>query len=306
VLPRVADPLLRQLLWGTLWEMVRGARYSSLEFLDLARLALPGERDDHVLAAALDASRGALARYVPEERRIPEARRFVGIALAALSEVPEGDLRTLWLRGAIAAAADPADVEALAGVVDAAAGGPGGGPTVAVDREMRWGVAALAVAHGLPGAADRLEVERAADPSDRGAREALQAEVGAPDPAVKAAAWERIHGEGYGSFQLTQAALRGFLHAHQAELLAPYAEHFFEAVPAIARERDHPFLRSYVTALFPHPWPSPDVVERARDLADAEADRLPSLRRLLHEAADDMERSIVCRSFAALRSRSGA
>jgi aminopeptidase N len=301
VLPRVADPLLRQLLWGALWEMVRAARFSSIAFLDLARAALPAERDDHVLAAALDASRGALARYVPEERRVDEARRLDALALAALPGVPEGDLRTLWLRGAIGAAADPADVAALARIVD----GSPGAPPVAVDREMRWGVAALAVAHGLPGAADRLAAERAADPSDRGAREALRAEVGAPDAAVKAAAWERIHGEGYGSFQLTQAALRGFLHAHQAELLAEYVDRFFAAVPLVARERDHPFLRAYVAALFPHPWPAPILVERARDLADAEAERLPSLRRLLLEAADDMERSIVCRSFAALRSRAG-
>ena len=37
VLPQLADPLLRQLVWGTLWEMVRAARDPSLDFLDLGR-----------------------------------------------------------------------------------------------------------------------------------------------------------------------------------------------------------------------------------------------------------------------------
>ncbi len=87
VLSRIADPLLRQLIWGTLWEMVRGARYSALEFLELVRARLPEERDDQIVLAGLDASRGALARYVPEERRVDEARRFVAAALRG----PAGD-----------------------------------------------------------------------------------------------------------------------------------------------------------------------------------------------------------------------
>jgi aminopeptidase N len=299
VLARLADPLLRQLLWGTLWEMVRGARHSSLAFVDLVRTSLPAERDDQIVLSALDAARAALARFVPEDRRLDEARRFVATALGGLGDLPEGDLRTLWLRAAIGAAAEPSDAATLVRVVD----GEAIEPAVRIDRQMRWGVAALAVAHGLPGASERVARERAADPTDRGAREALRAEVGAPDPAVKAAAWERILGEGYGSFHLTQSAMLGFHHAHQAALLAPYVERFFAVLPAVAAERDHPFLRVFVTALFPHHAPDPATVERARALADEVASRSPSLRRLLLEAADDMERSVVCRSFAALRAR---
>jgi len=302
ILGQLDDPLLRQLLWGTLWEMVRSARHSSLAFLDLVRTHLPAERDDQILLAVLDAARGALASYVPEERRVDAAGRFVAAGLDTLGGVPEGDLRTLWLRAAIGAVAAPAEVASVAAVVDQEPGRP----RVPVDREMRWGVAALAVAHGLPGAAERVAAERAADPTDRGERELLRAETGAPDAAVKAATWERIHGAGYGSFHLTQAAMRGFNHAHQSTLLAPYVDRFFGALPSVAVERDHAFLRAYVAALFPAYRPEPVLVERARALADEHGAELPSLRRLLLEAADDMERAIVCRSFASLRLRSPA
>jgi aminopeptidase N len=302
LLGQIGDPLLRQLLWGALWEMVRSARHSSLAFLELVRARLPGERDDQILLAALDAAGAALATYVPEERRVDEAHRFVATALDALEGLPEGDLRTLWLRAAIGAVAAPADVAAVAAVVDQEPGRP----RVQVDREMRWGVAALAVAHGLPGAAERVAAERAADPTDRGEREMLRAESGAPDAGVKAAAWERIHGAGYGSFHLTQAAMRGFNHAHQAALLTPYVGRFFAVLPEVAAERDHAFLRAYVAALFPAYRPEPALVERARAMADELGAELPSLRRLLLEAADDMERAIVCRSFASLRARAHA
>ena len=302
VLAQVADPLLRQLLWGTLWEMVRSARHSSLAFLELVRTRLP-ERAGRPDPAGRRStpSRVALARYVPEERRMDEARRFVAAALEALEGLPEGDLRTLWLRAAIGAAAEPADVAALAGVVDQEPGRP---------RRARWTARCAGPSPPwrwpttCPGRAERVAAERAADPTDRGEREALRAEAGAPDPAVKAAAWERIHGEGYGSFHLTQAAMLGFNHAHQAALLAPYVERFFAALPAVAAERDHPFVRAYVTALFPAYRPEPGA-RRAhpRDGRRRRARELPSLRRLLLEAADDMERAVVCRSFASLRAR---
>ncbi len=302
ILGQIGDPLLRQLLWGALWEMVRSARHSSLAFVELVRARLPEERDDQIVLAALDAARAALAHYVPDERRLDEARRFVAAALATLEGLPAGDLRTLWLRAAIGAVAEPADVAATARVVDEEPDQP----LVQVDREMRWSVAALAVAHGLPGAAERVAVERAADPTDRGERETLRAETGAPDPAVKATAWERIHGPGYGSFHLTHAAMRGFNHAHQAALLAPYVDRFFAELPVVAVERDPAFLRAYVAALFPAYRPEPALVERARAMADEHGADLPSLRRLLLEASDDMERAVVCRSFASLRARKRA
>ena len=58
-----------------------------------------------------------------------------------------------------------------------------------------------------------------------------------------------------------------------------------------------------MTTLFPHYRPDAALVERAREIAEREGGRFPSLRRLLLEAADDMERAVVCRACAALRAR---
>ncbi len=299
VLPHVEDPLLRQLVWGTLWEMVRGARYSSLDYLELARTILPGERDDQITLAGLDAVRGALARYVPggaPARRGAALQR--GRARGA-GRPPRGR---------------PADPVAAGGDrrrrggrrrrdpgrrdrCRAARPGRRGGSPDALGRRRPRG-------RPRPARGGRPRRRRARRRPDRPGRPRGAAGPGRrPDPAVKAAAWERILGDGYGSFHLTQSAMLGFNHAHQAAILAPYAERFFEALPAVAAERDHPFLRAFVTALYPHYRPEPGLVERTRALADAEGTRLPSLRRLLLEAADDMERAVVCRSFAALRAR---
>jgi aminopeptidase N len=164
---------------------------------------------------------------------------------------------------------------------------------------MRWAIVRAAVAHGLPGADARLEAEHGRDRTDRGDREALSAAVGRPDAAAKAEAWDRINGRGYGSFHLDRAAMIGFRHAHQAALLDPYTDRFFESIPVVAEEREHPFVRAYIARLFPHDRPEPEVAARARAVIELHGERLPTLGRQLREAIDDLERSMACRAFAA-------
>ena len=294
LLPHLEDPLLRQLMWGTVWQMVRDGQHPSTDFLDLVRDVLPREADDQIVEAALEAARGAIARYVPEARRVPAARAFVHTALEVQDRLSPGDLRRLWLRAAIGALADPDDATRLTGLLD----GTLAVPEVVVDQEMRWGIVTAASAFGLAGAAERAVDERQRDRTDRGERFALTASVSAPDAAVKAEAWARIYADGYGSLHRTRAAMAGFNHAHQAGLLAPYVDAFFTAAPAIVASHEHAFSSAYVARLFPAYRVEEGVAVRARALADAERDRLPTLRRLLLEEADDLERAFRCRAVA--------
>jgi len=294
LLPRLEDPLLRQLLWGSLWQMVRDGQHPSTAFLELVRDVLPSETDDQILEAELDAARGAITRYVPEERRVAAARSFVATALGALHRLPPGDLRRLWLRAAISALAHAADAALLAGLLDGALELP----EVVVDQEMRWGLVTAASSFGLAGAAERIADELVRDRTDRGERFALTAAVAAPDAAAKAEAWARIHADGYGSFHRTRAAMAGFNHAHQATLLAPYVATFFEVLPDVVAGHEHVFSNAYVGRLFPAYRVEAEIVARSRALAAAEGDRLPALRRLLLEAADDLERAVTCRAVA--------
>lgn len=294
LLPRIEDPLLRQLLWGTVWQMVRDGQHPSTAFLDLVGEVLPRETDDEIVNAALDAARAAITRYVPEARRVGTARSFVATALRALPGLPPGDLRRLWLRAAIGALADPDDAALLAGVLD----GTLELPDVAIDQEMRWGIVTAASSFGLAGADAWIARELARDRTDRGERLALTAAVAVPDAAAKAGAWATIHGEGYGSLHRTRAAMAGFNHAHQAALLAPYVDAFFEAVPGVVSSHEHAFSNAYVARLFPAYRVESEIAARARSLAVSEGDRLPTLHRLLLEAADDLERAVICRSVA--------
>jgi aminopeptidase N len=295
---RIDDPLLRQLMWTSLWEMVRDCRLRSTEFLAFGRRWLPTESDLDILQSVLERSAIVLARYVPEPDRLTEAHQSFETALTGLrAALPTGegqDRRIEWARAAIASAASAADVGRLVLLAD--------GPPIdgfEFDQEMRWAICARAIAFELPGATRRLAGEAARDSSDRGHRAAILAEAARSAPSAKERAWARIHGEGYGSFHLTRAAMQGFYWPHQAEQLVPYEERFFERVEDVFAQRDHPFARAYMFLLFPSLRANPDVLDRSRRLLASLDGRLPTLSRQLAEANDELERTIRVREFAA-------
>jgi aminopeptidase N len=293
-LNRVEDALLRELLWMSLWEMVRDQQLRATEYLAIARERLSDESDEDVLDMVVERAAHALARFVPESLREQEAHLWFETALANLAAAKSADRQILWARSAVGVAVTVADVARLAEVVasDQALNG------FALDQEMRWLVAIKAVAFGLPNADALLATESGRDPSDRGRRAMLRAEASRPTEAAKAEAWHRINGEGYGSYHLTRAAMQGFYWPHQQRVLEPYADPFFEHVRTVFETRDHPFARSYLLALYPSYRGEPQVLERTRGLLAQLDGSLPTLSRQLADAADDLQRMIKVRAFA--------
>jgi aminopeptidase N len=293
-LSRVDDDLLRELLWMSLWEMVRDRQLRSTEYLAIARERIGSEPDRDILDMAVERAALALARFVPESRRTDEAHLWFEAALELLGAAKEADHQILWARSAVAVAASADDVARLATAT--AKDEPVTG--FVLDQEMRWLVAIKAVAFGLPNADELLAMEAARDRSDRGRRAMLRAEASRPTEAAKAEAWERINGEGYGSFHLTRAAMQGFYWPHQKRLLETYEDRFFDQVRTVFETRDHPFARSYLLSLYPAYMGEPDVLERSHGLLSQLNGSLPTLTRQLTEAADDLDRVIKVRAFA--------
>jgi aminopeptidase N len=293
-LNRVDDPLLRELLWMSLWEMVRDQKLSSTEYLAIARERIGSESDRDILDMAVERSAIALARFVPESRREEESHLWFETALKLLGATTDADQQILWARSAVFVAADADDVARLAAATEKDE--PING--FALDQEMRWLVAIKAVAFGLPNGDALLAKEQARDRSDRGRRAVLRAEASRPTEAAKAEARQRINGEGYGSFHLTRAAMQGFYWPHQQKVLGPYEDAFFDKVRGVFETRDHPFARSYLLSLYPAYLGEPGVLERSRTLLSQLNGSLPTLVRQLTEAADDLDRVIRVRAFA--------
>jgi aminopeptidase N len=294
-LPELPEALLRQQVWSTLWEMVRDASLSSLAYLAAVRRFVPGERDPALVQTILDRAEVVLRRYGPDDRSAAEAGLLTRTALAAM-EASRDSRRLNWARTAVAVAGGRADLEPLFDLVDGRWTLPDWEP----DQELRWNVAIKAAAHDLPDAEARLERERRRDPSDRGERALIRAEVGRPQADAKSSAWERIHGAGYGSDYRTRSALAGFQWVHQRTVLAPFRAPFYEHVAEVYATRDHAYAGAYARALVPDRWAERSELERIRAMAAALGPDHGLLRRQLDEIADDLDRDIRVRAYAAV------
>ncbi len=295
-LERIDDALLRQLIWQSLWNMVRDQQLSSIDYLRLAADKVRIERDKELVETILANAQAAIGRYVPEDRRLDEAHRFFEAAWAALNEAGDTDSRIIWARTLLGLAVTPGDIRHAGRLADGELVVPG----LVIDQDMRWDIAARYVAYGIEGAAARVAAERERDPSDRGQRESLRCEVSRPEAAVKAEAWRRFHEEGYGSLHLTAAAMSGFQWTVQRDLIEPYAERFFASARGVFESRENEFARSYFRGLFPGYRVERATLALSNRLLEGIAEgELPLLRRSLREANDDLERAIRCREFAA-------
>jgi aminopeptidase N len=293
-LERVSDPLLRQLIWQALWNMVRDQHLRSTDYLPLLEAKAVLERDTELVETTLASALATIARFVPDGRREAEASRFSRVARQALRDAPQGDLQIIWMRTLLGAAITIEDIEEATRLVDGEVTVPG----LTIDQEMRWDLAARRAAYGFEDARARIAAEQARDPSDRGQRSALHAEVSFPDPAVKAESWRRFHEEGYGSLHLTSAAMSGFHWNVQRDLLQPYAAEFFTRVTGVFEARDNEFSSSYFGNLFPGYRVEDATLKRSAVLLEEVSERLPTLTRRLREANDDLERAMKCRAFA--------
>ena len=294
-LERFEDPLLRQLLWRTLWDMVRDQQWKSPAYLALVREKLPFERALDLVETVLGNAAAAVAVFVPEERRMAEAEALFELAWERLYAATESDARIVWARAAIGAAQQPATLERMLALVDKGTGIEG----FALDQEMRWALAQKQFAFAIPGAAERLRAEEERDPSDRGRRAAASARSAPPDAATKARAWERFTADRDSSLHMIRAAMGGFNWAHQRDLLAPYVERFFDQVRDVFRSRDKDFAQGYFGALYPSYRPDDDVIGRTEALLASLPEAESVLRRTMLEVLDDMRRARACRAFAA-------
>jgi aminopeptidase N len=293
-LPELPEALLRQQVWSTLWEMTRAASLPVTDFLGTVGRFAPRETDAPLAGAILERAATALARYVPAPRATDDAAALFGRAVETLAGTDDPDLRITWTRAAISFATRAEDIDRLAALLD----GEWWVADFRPDQDMRWGIVTRAMAHDRPGAEARLAAEVARDRSDRGQRMALRARAGRPDAGSKRSVWEGIHGEGFGSDQLTRAAMAGFAWLHQRRLLEPFREPFFGRVGAVFATRDHAFARAYVRWLCPDRWAEPEVLERLRAAARDTGPDEGLLRRSLEEAADDLARAIRVQATA--------
>ena len=164
-------------------------------------------------------------------------------------------------------------------------------------RNLRWLLLHRLASRGAAGPAE-IDAELARDATDAGARHAATCRAAIPDPAAKEEAWDQIVG-GQLANATFRATLGGFADADADELLAPYAERYFDVVAGIWRDWSSDMAQFFTERAYPSWEITPDIIA-ATDGYIERTSPPPALRRLLTEARDDVARALRCRERDAL------
>ena len=288
----LTDPLARAVCWGAAIDMLRQAELSLPAFVRMLAGGIGGETSLSVLSVLQSVTEETMTQ-VGDPQWVPEGKSQLAAAGARLLHAaePGSDHQLAWAQLLSWTAAAPDQLDLLAGLLDGSAEVPG----LAVDVELRWALLRRLAATGRIGDAE-IDAELSRDATDAGRRHATACRAAMPDPGHKAAAWRLLaETEDLGVLGVAEAA-SGFMQPEHARVLAPYAERYFEILPAIWSSRGEHIRVMLCQLLFPHPAASPGLLGRI-DAFLAAGERDPGLIRVLIERRDIVARALRSRAL---------
>ncbi len=286
----VTESLPRTLLWSAVWEMTRDALMRARDFITLAVRGLDTEDQVGVLQRVLAQLQVAVGSYADPVWAAEKGWPAVSGALTdlALSAAPGSDTQLASVQALAGGRLQSEQLELIQGWRSGSA--PLDGLTV--DTDLSWTLLGALVAHGKAGATD-IDAAAAADPTASGERRATQVRALIPDPTKKAAVWDQLIGDDGMANALQSAAIGGFAHPAQAELLAPFTERYFAEVGDVWDNRSVEVGKRVAVGLYPRWAVEQSTVDAA--LAWDAHERPSALRRLVSEGRAGTERALRAR-----------
>ncbi len=286
-----ADSLPRTLVWSSVWEMTRDALMRAREFVALALRGVDAETEIGVVQRVLAQVHGTLGNYADPTWAVATgwptfADRLIELARAA---EPGSDGQLAYATSLAAARLTPAQLDVLAGWRDNTAPLTG----LTMDTDLSWTLLGALVAHGRAGQGE-IDDAAADDATASGQRRAAQVGALRPEVDAKRAVWQRLmHDDGMAN-ALQDAAISGFSHPAQREVLAEFVAPYFAEISQVWARRSSEVAQKVAVGLFPRWAISPETVTAAERWADEEAPA--ALQRLVSEGRSGVERALRARA----------
>ncbi|MFD6167559.1 aminopeptidase N [Streptomyces coeruleorubidus] len=279
--------LPRALCWASAWDMTRDAELPARDYLSLVLSGIGKESDIGVVQSLHRQVKLAVDLYADPAAREALLARWTDATLAHLrAAAPGSDHQLAWARAFAATARTPEQLDLLDALLD-------GSQTIeglVVDTELRWAfVQRLAAVGRFDEAEIAGEYDR--DRTAAGERHAATARAARPTPEAKAEAWASVVDSDKLPNAVQEAVIGGFVQTDQRELLAPYADRYFEVVKDIWESRSHEMAQQIAVGLYPTVQVSRETLDKT-DAWLTSAEPNAALRRLVSESRAGVERAL--------------
>ncbi|QWB25553.1 MULTISPECIES: aminopeptidase N [Streptomyces] len=279
--------LPRALCWASAWDMTRDAELAARDYLSLVLSGIGKESDIGVVQSLHRQVKLAIDLYADPAAREALLARWTDATLAHLrAAAPGSDHQLAWARAFAATARTPEQLDVLDALLD-------GSQTVeglVVDTELRWSfVQRLAAVGRFDEAEIANEYDR--DRTAAGERHAATARASRPTEEAKAEAWASVVDSDKLPNAVQEAVIAGFVQTDQREVLAPYADRYFEVVKDIWESRSHEMAQQIAVGLYPTVQVSQETLDKTDSWLTA-AGPNAALKRLVSESRAGVERAL--------------
>ena len=281
--------LPRALFLASAWDMTRDAEMGARSFIDLVLQTVPGETDSTLLRTLIQQLQTALFSYVDPARR-EETRVRVRDAFwqLATEAEPGSDAQLQLVMAACAVTGQGDDTSFAAALLDGSRTLDG----LVVDFEMRWTLLTAMTAAGNADA-DAIQDEREREDTATGRERAARARAARPTAQAKAEAWEAaVVGNDLPNAVVGAIALGFGRPGADPELLRPYIARFHDMLQHVEEKGSHAILEAVVQGFYPRALASRELVEATDAWLAEHTEAEPSLRRLVTENRDPVERAL--------------
>ncbi len=298
----VQDPLTRQMLWHTLWEMVTDGKLRAQDYAEAVLKHAGQEKDTLILSKILQhlAQRSlqspSVIKFLEGEMRKEYQKKFEKFAENQLFKAPAGsDLQLIWYRAFLNSAVSEQALSTLKKIIE----GKTKIPSFKVDQERRWEIIATLASKKAPEIEKLIQSELNDDPTDLGQKSAITAETSLPDPIVKRK-WANLFTEENPSLPISKlrVAMRNFYLIDQETLSEDTADFFFETLPKLAQrnkiEGDE-LIKNFAHSMFPSLC-DPKIVKKATLLLEAHPEFPAGVIKSLKVHRQEEERCIQARA----------
>ncbi|PZP29550.1 MAG: aminopeptidase N [Kocuria rhizophila] len=288
------ESLPRSLVWGAAWDAVHDGVSPARAYVQLVLANIGRETDSTAVQVQLRQLDTVLDYYLaPKDADEIRAAAAATIWDLVEASAPGSDHQWQFFRAFARRAVTAAQFDQLV-AFDRGENIPSG---VDMDTDTRWVVLTALVAAGRRGETE-IDAALAEDNTETGAIAAATARAAIPTPEAKAAAWQQIVVDGSLPNSQQQAAIAGFFRVHDQELVAPYADKYFESVTDVWITRTHELSQQIAAGLFPR-LAAQATVDDAQRFLDQLAGQHNGLRRIVLERQDAIRRAVEAQAVDA-------
>ena len=284
----IKDSMTRQMILGSLWQMVRDSELDPKIFLDLIFKSIREEDNLLALERSLLRIRATVINYLGEKSYKEYCNKFFDLALEMLNSSANSDMKNVWFNLLLFSApgADKNKIEHVAQIFEEKKKFG----NFELDQDKKWDSIIKLSSVDHPKSEEFLESEIKKDKSDRGQKKAAAAETSKLKNKKKS--WEMfVSGEGK-SLDYLRDAMSGFYWRHQKEDLREYIELFFEKIKHVFDKHDKYYSKSFFESLFPSLYAEEEILEKVKGYFSEFGDFNKLLKKHMQEGIDEMEKAL--------------